>query len=138
MRRPERTKPDINITPLVDVVLVLLIIFMVVVPAMQAGAQVRLPGVRNPDARTSASPPITVSVTAAGAVFLEKTAVDRERLVGELRRMHANAPGRKVILKGDRDASYATVRAVFKDVQTVGFPGVSLQTGDLRAGRPEG
>ena len=132
MRRPRRATPDINVTPLVDVVLVLLIIFMVVIPAMQAGAQVRLPGVQNPDEKTSASTPITVSVTASGNIYLEKTPVASERLVAELARMRAAAPHRRVILKGDRDARYASVRSVFRDVQTVGFPGVSLQTGDKR------
>jgi biopolymer transport protein ExbD len=132
VRRPARARPDINVTPLVDVVLVLLIIFMVIVPAMQAGAQVRLPGVENPDEKTAASTPITVSVTASGQIWLEKTPVDRDRLALELRRMRAAAPHRRVILKGDRDARYADVRAVFRECQGIGFPGVSLQTGDRR------
>jgi biopolymer transport protein TolR len=132
VRRPKRATPDINVTPLVDVVLVLLIIFMVVIPAMQAGAQVRLPGVQNPDEKTPASTPITVSVTASGKIYLEKTPVASGRMLTELRRMRAAAPHRRVILKGDKEARYADVRAVFRDVQTVGFPGVSLQTGDKR------
>ena len=64
MRRPERAKPDINVTPLVDVVLVLLIIFMVIIPQMQAGANVDPPGARNPDKTNDVkNPPITLSVT---------------------------------------------------------------------------
>ena len=135
MRRPARARPDINVTPLVDVVLVLLIIFMVIIPAMEAGAQVRLPGVMNPDEKTAAGTPITVSDTASGTIYLEKSAVPTERLVAELRRMHAAAPHRRVILKGDKEARYADVRTVFRECQEVGFPGVSLQTGDKRGGK---
>jgi biopolymer transport protein ExbD len=132
VRRPERARPDINVTPLVDVVLVLLIIFMVIIPAMEAGAQVRLPGVLNPDVKSPASTPLTVSVTARGDVYVEKTRVSPDRLGAELRRARVAAPHRRVILKGDRDARYAEVRSVFRECQGAGFPGVSLQTGDKR------
>ncbi len=132
MRRPERAKPDINVTPLVDVVLVLLIIFMVIVPQMEAGASVDVPGIRHPDAQTSASQPLTVSITAGGSIFLEKMPVDRAQLVDELKRHRAIAPSQRLVLKGDKTVSYGTVRAIFKDCQGLGFPGVSLQVGDRR------
>ena len=135
MRRPERAKPDINVTPLVDVVLVLLIIFMVVIPQMQAGASVNLPGIAHPDQKTDPRyPPITLSVTAAGNLFLEKRPVQRDELVALLREGHARQPGSKLILKGDREAPYGLMRALFREAQGVGFPGVSLQVGDLRKG----
>ncbi len=135
MRRPSRPKPDINVTPLVDVVLVMLIIFMVVLPQMQAGANVNLPGARNPDRKTDTShPPITLSIAANGSLYLEKRAVARDELVGLLRDRHARAPASKLSLKGDREASYGVVRSIFKDAQGLGFPGVALQVGDLRPG----
>ncbi len=133
MRRPEQAKPDINVTPLVDVVLVLLIIFMVIIPQMEAGAAVNLPGVQHPDEKTDAQhKPVTVSVTASGKLYLEKQLVTREQLIAGLQQVHVAAPGRRVILKGDRGASYGYVRGIFKDCQQVGFPGVSLQAGDKR------
>jgi biopolymer transport protein TolR len=135
VRRPERARPDINVTPLVDVVLVLLIIFMVVVPQMQAGANVNLPGASNPDKKTDVkTPPITLSVTAGGTIYLEKRLVDRPELVDLLRQSHTQSPMRRLTLKGDRDAPYGLMRSLFKDAQGIGFPGISLQVGDLRKG----
>ena len=135
MRRPEGAKPDINVTPLVDVVLVLLIIFMVVIPQMEAGANVNVPGAAHPDPKTSvAVPPITLSVTAAGNLYLEKRAVDRDQLVALLREAHAASPRSKLVLKGDRGLGYGAVRALFRECQNLGFPGISLQVGDLRQG----
>lgn len=135
MRRPERAKPDINVTPLVDVVLVLLIIFMVVIPQMQAGANVNLPGAQNPDPKVDIkTPPITLSVTASGNLYVEKAAVEPASLVATLRDAHARSPNSRLILKGDREAPYGLMRSLFKEAQEVGFPGVSLQIGDLRKG----
>jgi biopolymer transport protein TolR len=135
VRRPDRAKPDINVTPLVDVVLVLLIIFMVVIPQMQAGANVNLPGIANPDQKSDPRyPPITLSVTASGNLFLEKRGVARDELLALLKEGHARQPGSRLILKGDREAPYGLMRALFREAQGVGFPGVSLQVGDLRKG----
>ncbi len=134
MRRPERAKPDINVTPLVDVVLVLLIIFMVIIPHMQAGANVNLPGAQHPDQKSDVkNMPITLSVTSSGSLFLEKRPVGRAELVALLKEGHARSPASRLILKGDKTAPYGLMRELFADAQTVGFPGVSLQVGDLRA-----
>jgi biopolymer transport protein TolR len=133
VRRPERAKPDINVTPLVDVVLVLLIIFMVIIPQMQAGANVNLPGAQNPDKKNDVkNQPITLSVTSSGSLFLEKKPVDRGELVALLKEGHAKSPGSRLILKGDKAAPYGLMRSLFAEAQGVGFPGVSLQVGDLR------
>jgi biopolymer transport protein TolR len=133
MRRPERIKPDINVTPLVDVVLVLLIIFMVIIPQMQAGANVDLAGVAHPDKKNDVkNPPITLSVTSAGHLFLEKREVERAELITFLKDGHARMPNSRLVLKGDREAPYGLMRELFKDAQGVGFPGISLQVGDLR------
>jgi len=135
VRRPERARPDINVTPLVDVVLVLLIIFMVVIPQMQAGANVNVPGIAHPDAKSDLkNPPITLSVTANGSMFLEKKPVYRTELISLLQQGHARQPGSKLTLKGDRRAPYGLLRSIFKDAHGVGFPGISLQVGDLRKG----
>jgi biopolymer transport protein TolR len=133
VRRPERARPDINVTPLVDVVLVLLIIFMVVIPQMQAGANVTVPGIAHPDQTSDLKhPPITLSVTATGSLFVEKRAVARAELLGVLRDSHTRQPGSKLVLKGDRTAPYGLLREIFKEAHGVGFPGISLQVGDLR------
>jgi len=99
VRRPERARPDINVTPLVDVVLVLLIIFMVVIPQMQAGANVNMPGAQNPDAKVDIkTQPITLSVTESGHLYVEKAAVERAALMGVLRDAHARSPSSRLIL----------------------------------------
>ena len=135
MRRPNRAKPDINITPLVDVVLVLLIIFMVIIPQMQAGANVNLAGIKHPDKTSDVKyPPLTLSVTESGNLYLEKKPVDRDQLVALLKEGHARQPNSKLVLKGDRKAPYGLMRSVFKEAHGIGFPGVSLQVGDLRKG----
>ncbi len=128
-----KPSPAMNVTPLVDVVLVLLIIFMVVIPQMQAGANVNLAGVANPDRKNDVrNPPITLSVTSAGSLFLEKRPVERAELVALLKQGHATSPASRLVLKGDKDAPYGLMRALFKEAQGVGFPGISLQVGDLR------
>src|SRR5690349_15599066 len=122
-----------NVTPLVDVVLVLLIIFMVIIPQMQAGANVNLAGVANPDKKTDVKNlPITLSVTEAGHLFLEKREIQPDELVPLLKEGHAKSPASRLVLKGDREAPYGLMRSLFKQAQGVGFPGISLQVGDLR------
>jgi len=127
-----------NVTPLVDVVLVLLIIVMVITPQMEAGAPVDLPGIFNPDPKTDAKhEPITVSLTSTGALYLEKDALDRPTLSVRLKEIRETAPERRVILKADRAVPYGDVRALFKEARELGFPGISLQVGDKK-GKPAG
>jgi biopolymer transport protein TolR len=133
--RPDPPRPEMNVAPLVDVVLVLLIIFMVITPQMEAGASVEIPTADNPDARKPKKEPITVSVTKDGEVFIEKATTATTDLIGDLTRLQAEDPARTVRIKGDHRARYDAVRAVFKSAQEVGFPGVSIQVGD-RAKKP--
>jgi biopolymer transport protein TolR len=124
----EPLKPDMNVTPLVDVVLVLLIIFMVVTPQLEAGAAVELPAARHPDkAETAKLDFTTVSLTQRGELFLDRDAVSREALVQRLTQLHEKEPDQRVVLKADRGVRYAEVRSLFKACQDLGFPGVSLQ-----------
>ena len=124
----DASAPLINVTPLVDVVLVLLIIFMVIAPALEHGERVELPSVVQPDrVQKGKLDPITVTVGRSGAVFLEKDATTAALLPAQLADIHARAPDRKVVLKGDGALDYARVRDVFAIVQNAGFAGVSLQ-----------
>ena len=120
--------PEINVTPLVDVVLVLLIIFMVIAPALEHGERVELPGIQQPDKEQKGKlDPITVTVGRSGAVYLEKAPTTTEALPAQLADIHAREPDRRVVLKGDGALDYQKVRDVFAVVQNAGFPGVSLQ-----------
>ena len=80
--------PEINITPLVDVVLVLLIIFMVVTPALNEGAQIELPKVLMPDAKQKDLHPIEVTIAPDGTTVVEKQNIDPKELKATLIRLH--------------------------------------------------
>ena len=129
-RRRGGVKPEINITPLVDVVLVLLIIFMVVAPQMEAGASVTLPSLSNPDQGNGALEPTTITLTKDGRFFFEKEELDEDTLVARLKALRETKPTTRVVLKADTALAYGKVRAMFKRCQALGFPGASLQVLD--------
>jgi biopolymer transport protein TolR len=127
-----------NVTPLVDVVLVLLIIFMVVIPTMQKSAQIELPSIFNVDQDAKSKvDPFTLSVTTDGAMYFEQDKLDATRLEAALRAANAKEPGRRLILRADRAAKYSTVRDLFKVCQEVGFPGVALKVNEAKKATPE-
>jgi biopolymer transport protein ExbD/biopolymer transport protein TolR len=121
-------EPEINVTPLVDVVLVLLIIFMVIAPQLEHGERVELPGVFKPDEKSKSKlDPITVTMTASGRFFLEKEPIaDLAALKNRLSEIRARDPERRVVLKGDATLRYDKMRETFAACQQIGFSGVSL------------
>ncbi len=134
-----RYKPmaEINVTPFVDVMLVLLIIFMVAAPMMTSGVPVDLP-------RTAAQPlaqeqePLTITVNAEGRVFLQETEVPLESLVARLRAIAAEqrpgAPERRIFVRGDRAISYGRVMEVMGTISAGGFTRVALLAEQASAG----
>ena len=120
-----------NVTPLVDVVLVLLIIFMVVAPRLDQDVQVDLPGIFNPDpdVETSADP-VKVSVAKAGAYYIDERKYDLDGAIAALGEAHAADPLRRLVLRADAKLRYGDVRALFARSQQVGFPGVALMVGE--------
>jgi biopolymer transport protein TolR len=119
--------PEINITPLVDVVLVLLIIFMVVTPALNEGAQIELPKVVAPDPKTKYINPIEVTVAPDGTTVLEKETIQLSELKPKLVALHAKDPERALMLKSDQSMKWGKMRAAFFDLQGIGFKGVLLK-----------
>ncbi len=120
-REESAIKSDINVTPLVDVCLVLLIIFMVVTPLL-GKSEVRLPETRNPDAMPEKSGQLTVSIEASGAIALgQQKLADATALAAALREMHQRSPEREVVVQGDRRLSYGEVRQILKRVNEAGF-----------------
>ncbi len=137
-KRREASTPDINVTPLVDVVLVLLIIFMVIAPALEHGERVELPGVLVPDKnQKSKLDPVTVTVAQSGTIYVEKEPVDSASLASRLVALHASEPDRRVVLKGDSAVDYQKVRDLFQTVQNAGFSGVSLMVSKKKGGAPD-
>ncbi|MEZ4297384.1 MAG: biopolymer transporter ExbD [Polyangiaceae bacterium] len=127
-RSREPVQPDINVTPLVDVVLVLLIIFMVIAPEMEHGERVELPAIVNTD-DTAKKPkdPVTVTISAAGNFFIEKEAIPSvEALTARLRDEHDKDPEKKLVLKADSGLPYEKIRSLLAAFQQNGLAGVSL------------
>ena len=119
-------RSEINVTPLVDVCLVLLIIFMVVAPLLRKGIDVDLPQTANPRSMPDAQ--LTLSIRSDGNVFVDQTWVPRERLAATLKASHDQAPARPVIVDGDRRLPYREVASVLQMVRDAGFERVGPAT----------
>jgi biopolymer transport protein ExbD len=128
--------PHMNVTPLVDVVLVLLIIFMVVIPAMEQGLSIELPAIVNADEEEkNAVDPFLLSITSNGQMYFENTPLAPDELEAFLRTANAREPRRRLVLRGDRTVRYEHVRELLAIVQDIGFPGVSLRVSQRTADR---
>jgi len=125
-------KSDINVTPLVDVVLVLLIIFMVITPMLQRGKPVQLPEARLVSELKHGGDPILLSVTPDKKVFVDKVEVKRESLTDALNSEMARMPGSPIIVKGDRSLDYKTIREVILEITKTHVLGVSLAASELK------
>lgn len=123
-----RARPAMNVTPLVDVVLVLLIIFMVVIPAIEQGMAIEIPGIRHPDKKSeSSSQAFTVSITKEGTVLLDDNEIPWASLEARLKGAAVREPGKRVVLRGDKGASYGNIRRAYRVAQQVGFPGIAMK-----------
>jgi biopolymer transport protein TolR len=125
--RQRRYRPlaEINVTPLVDVMLVLLIIFMVTAPLMTSGVSVDLPKT-NAQPLNSDSEPLTVSIKADGTIFLQDQDVDVDDLVAKLLAISKNNPERRIFVRGDKDLPYGRIMQVMGTITQGGFTKVAL------------
>jgi biopolymer transport protein ExbD len=133
---PKHNKPtlvrgvrsDINVTPLVDVCLVLLIIFMVVTPMLQKGVDVSLPATANPTKMPENAKQLTMAIRQDGSIFVNQNWVPKENLKGTLAEVHTSTPDKDVIIKADRRLKYKDVRSLMQFVNEAGFSHVGLVT----------
>ena len=137
-----RYKPlaEINVTPMVDVMLVLLIIFMVTAPLMTSGVSVDLPKT-NAQPLNNDSQPLTVSIRANGDVFLQDEPVPLDDVVGKLKAIARDNPERRIFVRGDKDLAYGRIMEVMGTITQGGFNHVALlaeQTGFGPARAPAG
>ncbi|WP_206667662.1 protein TolR [Roseomonas nepalensis] len=137
-RRRHRPMAEINVTPMVDVMLVLLIIFMVAAPLMTVGVPVDLPKT-NAAALNQEQEPLTVTVNPEGKIFLQETEVEAANLVPQLQAIMANQPQgqpeRRIFVRGDRSIAYGRIMEVMGIVSSAGFSRVALLA-EQPAGQP--
>jgi biopolymer transport protein ExbD len=124
--------PDINVTPLVDVVLVLLIIFMVIIPNMQEGKTIEMVKVEAADKSEDGVEPLAVTIDRDEVYTLGDEDLGRARVLEELGAAFAEDPGRRVLLRADAALPYKTVREFFAEVQEIGFVNIGLAVGVAR------
>ncbi len=121
-----RPMAEINVTPLVDVMLVLLIIFMVAAPLMMVGVPIELPKTSAPKV-SQPKTPVIVSVTRTGEIYVREDLVPAERIVAYLTELKAGTEGDAVVyVRGDRGIEYGKVMNVLGQVGQAGFDKVSL------------
>jgi biopolymer transport protein TolR len=127
--RPGYARPmsEINVTPLVDVMLVLLIVFMVAAPLLTVGVAVDLP-------ETTAQPipeqgePLTVTVAGDGIIYVQETAVTVEELVPRLKAIATAGYDQRIYIRGDQSRSYGEVVRVMGRINAAGFRQIGLVT----------
>jgi len=116
---------EINVTPFVDVMLVLLIVFMVAAPLLTVGVNVDLPDTEAKSIPDSGEP-ITVTVTAEGKIFLQETEVAESDLVARLEAVATAGYEQRIYVRGDKNASYGAVATVMARINAAGFRRLSL------------
>ena len=131
-----RVNSNINVTPMVDVMLVLLIIFMVITPMLQNKVQIDMAQVSNPEAMPDADKDdaIVVAVTRDGGVFLGQNKVALSELGGQVRDKLADKPGKTIYVRADARAQYKAVEDAIDAVRTAGVDDVGLLTQKREAG----
>lgn len=115
---------EINVTPLVDVCLVLLIIFMVVLPSMVNGVPVALPETRSDEAIETRALPVTVKDD--GTVYLDTLIVRRDEVESALARLHVREASRRIAVRGDKRVAYGEVLSVIAACRAAGWEEVTL------------
>lgn len=120
---------EINVTPFVDVMLVLLIIFMVAAPLLTVGVPIDLPETRA-KALNSETEPITISVNETGQVYLQETEIPMNEVVAKLGAIARNGYDERIYVRGDRAAAYGNVMRVMGMVSEAGYKRLAMVTLD--------
>jgi biopolymer transport protein ExbD len=121
-------RSDINVTPLVDVCLVLLIIFMVVTPMLQKGVDVKLPETTQPDKMPEGQKQLNVAIKSDGSVFVEQNWVPSDNVKAFLQDIHTQTPEKNVVIKADKRLKYKDVRKLMQLINEAGFSRVGIVT----------
>ena len=129
-RRRRRTRPvaEINVTPFVDVMLVLLIVFMVAAPLLTVGVDVELPKTAAGALPSEVEEPLTVTLTAEGAIVIQTTETPEAEFLTRLRGVAQERSDDKVFLRADGSISYARVMQIMGAMDAAGFGNIGLVT----------
>lgn len=123
--RAYRPMSEINVTPFVDVMLVLLVVFMVTAPLLTVGVPVDLPKTKA-KAIAEAEEPLVISVDAEGKIYIQDTPVELENLVPRLRAITESKPDTRIYVRGDKSINYGRIVEVMGTVNIAGFTRVAL------------
>jgi biopolymer transport protein TolR len=136
-RRGRRIRPmaEINVTPFVDVMLVLLIVFMVTAPLLTVGVPVDLPKTKA-QALSQDREPLSVTVRRDGSIYLQNTRVSEDDLVPRLTAIAANGYDQRIFVRGDKSVDYGRVMQVMALISAAGFTHIGLVT-DIAKPRSE-
>jgi biopolymer transport protein TolR len=126
-RLNSRLKSEINITPLVDVMLVLLIVFMIAAPLLSVGVPVNLPKTEA-KSLSSQKDPLTVTIDSNGKVFIQEKEIAFDQLATKLNAISENGYKEKIYIRGDRSADYGKILKVMARINTAGFENIGLVT----------
>ena len=118
---------EINVTPFVDVMLVLLIIFMVTAPLLTAGIKINLPESASV-LKNEKNDPVTVSMNSEGEIYIQKKKFSREQLINKLTLLKKNNENLKIYIKGDKKLNYGKVMELMNLINRSGFKKVALVT----------
>ena len=116
---------DINVTPFVDVMLVLLIVFMVTAPMLTVGVPVNLPD-SNADSFPDDKEPLTLTINSKGEIFIQKTKVGFSELIPKLLAIAKNRTNTRIYVRGDKNIDYGRVMEVMGKLSGSGFSKVAL------------
>ncbi len=128
-RRVRRHSPmsEINVTPMVDVMLVLLIIFMVAAPLLQVGVPIELPEAKGKQLESSEEP-LAISVKADGSVYIGETPVQLDEIAVKLKAIAKNGYDERIYVRGDKGVAYGIVMRVMGRISAGGFKKLSFVT----------
>ena len=121
-------KSEINVTPLVDVCLVLLIIFMVVTPMLQKGKPVLLPQTENPGKKPESQNELLISVQSDKTIFIDTKWYPDKEFAAKMRELGERSASKDILIKADRTLQYGEVRNVMRMIKEGGFDKVALVT----------
>ncbi len=121
-----RPMAEINVTPFVDVMLVLLIVFMVAAPLLTAGVPIDLPNSQAKPISDEDNKPIEISLVKDGKIYIGETEVPQARLIGLLKAMTENQQDRRIYIRGDQGLNYGRIMEILGAVNSAGFNKVAL------------